>query len=90
MDHAARMQAFVKRLWELQDATHMTDAQLARRIGIHQAALSRLRNNEGHETVGTKFLIGACSAFPELGFTLLPELQIITTPMQIDTDEEVA
>lgn len=82
MNHVARQQEFLARLWELQGAARMSDAELARRIGVHQAAISRRRNG-GARTLSTKFILGAVDTFPELGCILHPDLQIITSDLKI-------
>lgn len=89
MDTEARMQTFLARLWELQADAGLTDADLARQMGVDQALISRAKRDHP-KTVGSKFLLRAGTVFPELGFLLFPDLSNITTDMSPVKTEGVA
>lgn len=89
METEARMQAFLTRLWELQAEAGLTDAELARKMGVDPALICRAKRDTTR-TVGSKFLLGAGSVFTELGFVLFPDLSIITSDMSEIEDEEGA
>lgn len=90
MDTAARLGAFLDRLWELQKAAGITDAELARRMHVDQALISRAKRPGAEPSFGMKFALGACDLFPELLFFLASDMSIITSDVRIDTSEGAA
>ena len=88
MDAQARMQGFLSRLWTLQADAGLSDAELARKMGVDQALVSRAKH-PGTKSVGSKFLLGAGSVFPELGFLLFPDLSIIQSDLS-EVEEKVS
>lgn len=89
MDTEARTLAFLQRLWELQAEAGLTDAVLARRMGVDQALVCRAKRDKPR-TVGSKFLLGAGSVFPELGLLLFPELSIMNDDFSEIEEERAA
>ena len=89
MQHTEREQAILRRLWELQADAGLSDAALARRLGVAQSNISRAKRCL-NQSVSVKFLLGACSAFPALAFVVFPELQINTDNVHDCTDKGAA
>ncbi len=89
MDQETRMQAVLTRLWELQAEAGLSDADLARRMNVDQALISRTKRRRA-KTFGMKFFLGAVEVFPELGFLLSSDLSIIRSDLPIVKDEEQA
>ena len=83
------MQAFLQRLWDLQARASLSDAALAREMGVDQALISRAKRGPA-KTVGIKFILGATDRFPELRRLLFPEVSIITSDVQKLTDERAS
>jgi hypothetical protein len=86
MDNAARMQAFLTRLWELQDKAGLTDTALAREMGVNYSHVWRAKNDP-YRPGGAKFILGACSRFPELSFVLSGDIPVRTVECADHPDE---
>lgn len=84
-----REATFLKRLSELQQDAGMTDADLARAMGVDQSLISRVKRSDP-PTFGIKFALGACDRFPELRFLLFPDVPILTSDVPVLTDGEGA
>ena len=86
MDNAARMQAFLTRLWELQATAGLTDTALAREMGVNYSHVWRAKHDPSR-MFGAKFILGACSRFPELGFVLSGDIPIRTLECAVENTE---
>ena len=60
------------RVFALASARGWSDAELARRMGLSGAQVSRVRG--GERGIGWSFTAGACRAFPELGMDQMFEV----------------
>jgi DNA-binding XRE family transcriptional regulator len=59
------VEGFLARLWQLQAAASLNDAELARAIGVNQSTVHRLKKGE-REAPHLRTLLGAIREFPEL------------------------
>lgn len=84
-----REQAFLTRLWELQAEAGLTDAALARELGVNQSHIWRAKNDPTR-TFGIKFALGACDRFPELRTLLFGNVPIGQSNMTVGTNEGAA
>ena len=80
------MQAFLQRLWELQAEAGLSDPALAREMGVNQSHVWRAKHDPTR-TFGVKFLLGACSRFPELRFVLSGDIPIRTLECAVENTE---
>lgn len=62
--------AFLERLWQAQSEAGLSDAALAREIGVQHSTVWRAKYDP-IRTFGLDFAIAACRRFPELGSLLL-------------------
>ncbi len=65
----SRERAFLAKLWEMQAEAGLSDAALARDMGVSHSHVSRAKHDPTR-VFGVKFLLGACDRFPELAFFL--------------------
>lgn len=73
---------FLARLWSLQDADGLSNAELSRRIGCDASYIGHLRAGRKGKRVGLDFALGAARLYPELrGFFLPSELPVGNTVM---------
>lgn len=79
-------QAFLDRLWKLQDDAKLTDAQLAHEMGVNQSHIWRAKKDPSR-TFGIKFARGAVRWRPELAFFLHPEMRIGHHDMPISSKD---
>lgn len=63
--------AFLARLWECQGRAAWNDAELARRLGLSQSYISRLKRKDRGSALSLNFARRAIAVFPDLG-CLLP------------------
>jgi transcriptional regulator with XRE-family HTH domain len=79
--------AFLDRLWEIQGQRSLSDAALARRIGISQSYLIRIRNGERNKRPGGRVVLAILREFPELTPFLGTDLQIGEDILPMCNDE---
>lgn len=85
----SREHAFLTKLWELQAEAGLSDAALAREMGVSHSHVSRAKHDPTR-TFGVKFLLGACDRFPDLALFLFHNMPIGTGNMTVGTDEGAA
>jgi transcriptional regulator with XRE-family HTH domain len=66
---------FFGRLWEIQEQCGFNNVTLARKLGISQSHLSRIKSGERNKKPSMQFLLSAVREFPDLAvFLASPEL----------------
>lgn len=90
--HRARLSGmdtarFLDGLWQGQRQRGWTDALLARKLGVHQSTVLRLKNGE-HERPGLTVALAIIREFPELAVFLTSDLRIGQSIMPICQDAE--
>ena len=65
------MAPFLQKLWQLQRDRGLNDAELARRIGVNQSTISRMKHKE-RKTPGLRVALAMIREFPELAPFLTP------------------
>ena len=79
-------EAFLVRLFELQEAAGLSDQELARRLGFSHPYVNRLRRRVRGKRLSVRFIFAAAAAFPELHLLLPGGMPNSTDAMMIDTD----
>lgn len=65
------MTPFLRRLWQLQTERGLTDAELARRLGVNQSTVCRLKQGE-RDAPSLRVTLAMVREFPELAPFLTP------------------
>lgn len=73
--NSERKRAFLERLWDLQTEAGLSDAALARELGVRQSAICRAKQAIDR-TFGLDFAMRAGDRFPELRALLFTESPI--------------
>jgi transcriptional regulator with XRE-family HTH domain len=61
-----RHTTFLERLWELQAEAGLSDSELARRLGVQQSYVSRLRSGDRGQRLTINIVGRAVRVFPRL------------------------
>lgn len=71
---------FLARLWELQAEAGISNADLARRLGIHPSYVRHMKAGRRGKQIGLDLAVRAATLFPELRRFFLPsELPVSNT-----------
>lgn len=88
-------EAFLARLWELQDEAGLSKRGLARELGVSRAYIQMLRSGKRGSHLSANFALLAAARFPELRVLLslivptVDDSDTIGTPApMVETDEE--
>ncbi len=83
-------QQFLQRLWELQAEAGLSNAALARVLGVSPSYIHHLRRGRPGRgrRIGLNVALAAASAFPELRIFLSTELPVGNTDVPTVNDQE--